>query len=226
MIIRFYFICLLMLGFAALLPAQYQTKVAQENFPLKGSKKASLNLKFAHHILVKEWDKVELGLKTTITFSDPALAEKHKMEVDKSGESLEIETTYEWEKNKGNNFHCWNCNEPSQACVCLESSYEVYVPKGASLTLETISGDIEIINVGGDIRAKSISGWVDVSMNPRGAADLHFKSVTGEIYTDFDVKLDKNSSSFSKKLNTSINGGGSALALETVSGDIFFRKLN
>ncbi len=54
--------------------------------------------------------------------------------------------------------------------------------------------------------------------------ELRFRCVTGEIYTDFDIDLDDSSSAYSKKLSTSINGGGSKrLSLETVSGDIFFR---
>jgi len=55
---------------------------------------------------------------------------------------------------------------------------------------------------------------------------LKFRSVTGEIYTDFDIELDENSSAYAKKLSTEINGGGAQLlSLETVSGDIFFRKI-
>ena len=70
------------------------------------------------------------------------------------------------------------------------------------------------------------SGYVDVSLAAIHQTRLKFRSVTGEIYTDFDIELDENSSAYAKKLSTDINGGGDRLlSLETVSGNIFFRKI-
>ena len=94
------------------------------------------------------------------------------------------------------------------------------------MELNSISGGIEIKGYRGAIRAKSISGFVDFSSPSSQGLDVAFKSVTGEIYTDFDMKLDEGSTAWSKRLNRSVNGGGKKIALETVSGDIFFRKAN
>jgi hypothetical protein len=63
------------------------------------------------------------------------------------------------------------------------------------------------------------------STNPASKkANLNFKSVTGEIYSDFEVKRDGKSTSYSKHLNAPLSGGGNRVALKKVSGDIFFRK--
>ena len=109
-------------------------------------------------------------------------------------------------------------------CYCLRIDYEITLPAGTSLALETISGDIEIRGHNGPLRAKTISGFVDIDRLLSTAADLEFKSVTGEIYTDFDIKLNDNSSAYSKKVAASLNGGGSSVKAESVSGDIYFRK--
>ncbi|MEO0341574.1 MAG: hypothetical protein AAF242_20490, partial [Bacteroidota bacterium] len=134
---------------------------------------------------------------------------------------LMIETSL---KKGDYNYNCWSCESPREGCYCLDFEFVVYAPSNVKLNLSTISGDIEIPKWEGAIRAKSISGALDVSMNPRVAKDIKVKSVTGEVYTDLDIRLDEGSTSYSKRMNTSLNGGGSLTRLETVSGDIFIRK--
>jgi len=97
---------------------------------------------------------------------------------------------------------------------------------GGEIELNSISGGIEIKGYQGAIKAKSISGYVDFASAESTGLDLAFKSVTGEIFTDYELKLDENSTSWSKRLNRSLNGGGKKVSLETVSGDIYFRKAN
>ncbi len=204
--------------------AQNVTKENDDNFKLPASKQVELNLKFASSIQVSTWNRNELGLKTIITASSEELRKIHQMEVSE-GSTLKIETDYDMEDRKNKKYNCWSCNEDrDKDCQCLEVSYEIMLPANAALSLETISGDIEIKDFKGITKAKTISGYVDFGLNTRASCDLSFKSVTGEIYTDFDLTLDKDSSPWSKKLNTSLNGGGDLISLETISGDIFFRK--
>lgn len=203
---------------------QNTTKATEQSFKLPVSRQVDLNLKFASTIKVSSWSRNELGLKTIITASNDDLRKIHEMEV-KEGSVLEIETGYAMEDMKKQDYHCWSCNEDrDENCKCLEVSYEIQLPENAELKLETISGDIEIKGFEGKTQAKTISGYVDLGLHSGANRDLSFKSVTGEIYTDFEVALDKDSSPWSKKLNASLNGGGDLISLETVSGDIFFRK--
>lgn len=222
-----FFLVLSFFAIAAI--AQFPTKVLEDSYSLPAGKAVDLNLKFAREIKVNTWNRNELGIKTILTLSDASLQKYYTSEVREGSDALHIETGYAFdEKMKNNkNFECWNCNDEDgrPGCICLEVSYELMLPADARLTLETISGDIEIRGLNGPIRAKSISGFVDVALSARNQSSLRFRSVTGEIYSDFDVELDKNSTSYSKRLTTSINGGGAEISLETVSGDIFFRKM-
>jgi hypothetical protein len=202
-------------------------KTLENSWKLPASKKVSLNLKFGGEIKVSPYNGSEVKLKTFLRASNADLFNIHQINVNETGEMLDVVADYQFgEDKKKYQNGCWNCEENRQPdCFCLRVRYEVLVPADAALNLETISGDIEISGMMGDIRAKSISGFVDLSMKPSAKADLSFKSVTGEIYTDFDgVKLDEKSTAYSKRLNAPLNGGGPRVALETISGDIYFRK--
>lgn len=206
----------------------YYTTTLNNNYKLPASKKVTLNLKFGRDIKVTVGSGSEVQLKTFVKATNEEIAKYHTQEANTEGDQLRIETDYKFPKDDNRKRNqCWSCednNWQGQPCLCLEVSYEVVVPAGASVSLETISGDIEIKGMPHEIYAKSISGFVDMSLASNAKADLNFKSVTGEIYSDFDVKLDSKSTSYSKRLNAPLNGGGARVALETISGDIFFRK--
>lgn len=221
-------------------------KTEENSWQLPADKKVSMNLKFANNIKISTHSSNMVILKTYLQVSNEDLFKVHEMKVSES-EMLSINTDYDFgDDRKKYKDQCWNCTDSwNSSCFCLRVRYEVIVPAKANLSLETISGDIQVSGltgsfslktisgnvetqlpeVTGDIFLKSISGDVDIALKSNKSADLRFKSVTGEIYTDFDnITLDKNSTSYSKKLNASLNGGGARVELETVSGDIFFRK--
>ncbi len=216
-----------LLGFVLTFQLSAQQKIIEKNFPLPRGKKVNLNLKFGQHITVQTWDKSEVAFKAVIDYQLEGLKEAHTIDIDDNSNELRIATDYDLKGKKD----IWrDCNQQQQyfgpGSYCLRVNYEIILPKAAIARLETISGNIEIKDFKGDLRAKSISGFVDLALPANHSTELKFKSVTGEIYTDFDIELDKRSTAYSKKVATSLNGGGSnLLALETVSGDIFFRKL-
>ncbi len=198
-------------------------KVEQQSYSVPPNKEVSLNLKFAQEIKVESTSAAELGLKTILTYRQEKDLKIHQLKVENDGGQLQItaDMNTDYLKSQGENT-CWDCEE--RDCLCFKVAFVVMVPKGVKVNLETISGNIEIPQLKNAIQAKSISGFIDVGLDPSAKKELVFKSVTGEIYTDFDLQLDENSTPFSKKLNAPLNGGGELVALETISGDIFFRK--
>lgn len=221
--------CCLMLFIMMNLQAQ-KTKTLEQNFAWSADRTAEVNLRFASQIKVSSWNKSELYIKTIITYEEEEHLQVHQMDVQEMGKKLLITADYakDFFKNR-KDYNCWggcdNDDERSnQDCICFKLAFEIMMPREADVSIETISGNIELTDVNGPVQAKTISGFIDLGLPPSKANNLSFKSVTGEIYTDFDLNLDKSSTAFSKQLNTSINGGGPVIALETVSGDIFFRK--
>jgi len=217
-------LCLCFLGTAL---AQQQ-KVEEQSYDWSANKSADIDLKFATNIKVSSWDKNELLLKTIITYGEEKLLGLHQMKVTDIGNTLTISSDYSESFSKKNGYNCWSCNQEedkrNDKCQCFQLAFELMLPKGADVSLKTIAGNLELADLKGPLKAKTISGFIDLGLASGAATALKFKSVTGEIYTDFDISLDKNSTSFSKLLNTSINGGGPLIALETISGDIFLRK--
>lgn len=219
-------ITLLFLFLSAALTAQITERIIENTYDLPAGKKVILDFKFAKMVTVKTWDRNALGLKTILRRSDESMDDIHRMTVRENDNSLRINTTYDMDENRWGEYRCWDCDEGrSEACICFSVSYEVLLPADADLELETISGDFEIRGLNGPVRAKSISGFVDFGLPEKADVDLRFRSVTGEIYTDFElISLDDSSTPYSKRLTSSLNGGGPLIALETVSGNIFFRK--
>lgn len=219
--------CFLLLSMT-ILPAQ-KTKIQEQSYTWSTDRSAHLNLRFASNIKVSSWDKSELYIKTTITYEKEEHLKVHQMNVQEMGKKLLITADYAEGFFDNKKYNCWGgCDngddEAKEDCICFKLNFEIRMPKGANVSLETISGNIELMDLNGPLAAKTISGFIDLGLKASRPTNLSFRSVTGEIYTDFDLNLDKNSTAFSKQLNTSINGGGPEIALETVSGDIFFRK--
>lgn len=117
---------------------------------------------------------------------------------------------------------------------------------GGAITVKTISGDLNLSaltgpvnahSVSGDVKLKdlsgsaveavSISGDVDLAWPTAKAAELSLKSISGEVYADPAVSFSnlKARSYVGYQLHGSYGqGGGPLVKLESVSGDIFFRK--
>jgi hypothetical protein len=97
-----------------------------------------------------------------------------------------------------------------------------------AVNVRTVSGDVKLKQVSGSaIEAVSISGDVDLSWPPAQAAELSLKSISGEVYADPAVSFSnlKQRSYVGYQLHGSYGtGGGPLVKLESVSGDIFFRK--
>jgi hypothetical protein len=86
----------------------------------------------------------------------------------------------------------------------------------------------------------SLNGNVDVTLPPDVKANVKMKTDNGEIYSDFDVKLDastrqpivednkagggKHRIRFDKGVSGTINGGGPEMQFTTFNGNIFIRK--
>jgi len=121
----------------------------------------------------------------------------------------------------------------------LEGSIEASLKSG-DLKLLNVSGPVVANSVSGDVTIRFtsmrpepssisvVSGDLDVSMPPASKATMTLRSISGEIYTDFDLNLGKGPDNTNRiggqTVSGTINGGGPSLSLKTISGDIFVRK--
>lgn len=99
------------------------------------------------------------------------------------------------------------------------------------LVLSTIAGNIDVVfsgQIAGEPSSiSSISGEVDVTLPGQTGTNLELKSISGNIYSDFDFpQTDKKDLKQigGNNLNYKLNGGGFGLNLVTVSGNVYLRK--
>lgn len=114
--------------------------------------------------------------------------------------------------------------------------------KVANMNLTNVAGPVVASSTSGNIMVRyanlpqerpssisNISGFIDVAMPANAKANLKLKSITGEIYTDFDLGLKKGPNDLQRiggghNIEGSTNGGGVEINLKTISSDIYVRK--
>ena len=120
----------------------------------------------------------------------------------------------------------------------LAGRVEVSLNSG-DLRLLNVSGPVVANTVSGDIKVQfsatptqpsaitAVSGDVDVTLPPAAKISLSMRSISGEIYTDFDLNLGGDNGLRhvgGQTVEGRANGGGVMFSLKTISGDIFVRK--
>jgi len=110
-----------------------------------------------------------------------------------------------------------------------------------TVVAHTTNGDVKVtltrINAGKAMSFVSFNGDVDVTFPPGLAAELSLRSDNGEVYTDFDVEVQKSAPtkredrsggryrvSVEKSMKATVGGGGPEMTLRTFNGDIYLRK--
>lgn len=101
------------------------------------------------------------------------------------------------------------------------------------VTASTTSGDIEVIfsqvASSGPTTINNISGYIDITMPAATKADLDLRNITGEVFTDLDLKLNDSKDGLKRvggqrEIRSQLNGGGVDMTFKNISGDIYLRK--
>jgi lia operon protein LiaG len=98
------------------------------------------------------------------------------------------------------------------------------------LVLSSISGDIKVVfaEISKDkpISIADISGEIDVTLPAKTPANLNMSTISGAMYTDFD--LTSGGKDMKKvggsNIDTPLNGGGVDIKITNISGNIYLRK--
>ena len=97
------------------------------------------------------------------------------------------------------------------------------------MTVKTVHGEIEakLSSIKSPLSMVSMHGYIDLSLPGSIKANVELSNNWGEMFTDFDIKVD--SPSDMKKISASevigtINGGGTQVQLSSSHGNIYLRK--
>ncbi|MCR9226088.1 MAG: hypothetical protein NXH90_01530 [Flavobacteriaceae bacterium] len=216
-------------------------KVIEKNFNYSGQS-IELDVKFAHKIEVKTWDKSTIYFKADITTLDGKFIDLYKLDIDEGSSSLLIESDA---KPIFEAFHDeWNKNNPGKERRyyykgdTYEFNYVLYVPKGATFkvssingdltskiiegnfTADLINGDIDISKYDGDMDLQTINGEIDLVMKN---AKLTAETIHGNIYADEDMQLTISDRYVGQKVQGSFDNASNSLTLNTINGNMYLR---
>lgn len=221
-------------------------KKITENTKSANIEEVYVHLKFAQNIIVKNWNKKEISVEATVNLDDNKNNDYFSFKANKVGSSYKIKSDYGnyFKRNKKGVTITHNGNDCNSNNYCTNHNnvvidYIIYVPKNMTLKVKSISGSVSAENYAGilnldlisgnitikkhskDMHLKTISGDIDIFISD---AIVEAKSLTGSVYSDLDIDFNKKKG-FGSKIVATINNGTASLKLNTISGDIFLRKI-
>lgn len=116
------------------------------------------------------------------------------------------------------------------------------------IEIETTNSDVVLEDVSGPVVAKSTSGninisfsslnpdkpssivntsgFIDITLANSSKATFKIRSISGEIFSDLDLKMPNSEfkNHYSSNFTGLLNGGGTEISLHAISGNIYLRK--
>ncbi len=191
-------------------------QVIEKHMDFSGKESLSLKIQIADSIRILTWNKNEVYAKASVNINDNKDNEAYVISFDESDNSMTVDAKFKEKYFKGRN----NC------CNNTDIYWQIYIPAKARFTVETINADVTITGETKEMKVKSISGYIDLAVPASKQANLEFSTISGTIYSDHVLSLNKHRSGIPSEISIKYNDGGAPITLETISGDIFFRKSN
>ncbi len=197
-----------------------QSKKVTESVKVASEKELSLEFPFANKIKFETWDKQEVLVEVDVEINKGKNNDMFALKSSKRGTSIHIEMDEDvWDEvQKDSDCNNWN----------TKIDYVVYLPKNMELTAKTISGNFEFTYFDSPVSLNTISGEIDMTVKQQQSMDFSAKTLTGEIYTDLDIKFPEGKEGLrqivGQKIKGRISKGGKRSEFETISGHIYLRK--
>ena len=114
----------------------------------------------------------------------------------------------------------------NNCCNQTDIYWQIFIPEKTKFSVETINADVTITGKTNEMKVKSISGYIDLAVPANKQADIDFSTISGRMYSNHELTSNKVHSGIPLRINEKLNNGGDLIKLETISGDIYFRKSN
>lgn len=195
-------------------------KIVERHLDFAQKDFVSLNIQIADSIRIITWNKNEVYVKASIDINDNKDNDLYNVDFEGSASTISVKAKFSEHTRPHTDTGC-NCN-----CNYRSKIYcDVYIPENAGFSVETIDGNITISGRTDQVKAHSISGFIDMAVAPERKADFRLKTISGTIYSNLALASpDKSRHSVTTDISDDYNGGGKLIDLETISGNIFLRK--
>jgi hypothetical protein len=206
---------ILVIVWLCLASAQGQT-IVEKNISFAGKELLTLKIQIADSINIQTWSKNEVYVKASVDVNDNKDNEAYYTSFDENGNQVIIAAKFKENYFRGKK----NC--------CNESKifWQVFVPENVKISAETIDANITITGKTREMKIKSISGYIDLAVPGNKEANLELSTISGTMYSNLDLAPKAKHSGFPLKIVEKLNNGGPLVSLETISGDIFLRRVN
>lgn len=186
----------------------------EKHLDFSGKNAVKLDIQFADSINLQTWNKNEVFVSAVVSINENKDNDAYETSFGETGTTTSVKAGFKdnYFKNRKDNH------------VETDIYWNIYIPEKATFSLESINADITITGDTGPMKVKSISGFIDVKVPEKRPADLEFSTISGTVYTDHLLSLVSKDGGMPSRQRHKINNGGDTISLETISGDIFFRK--
>ena len=209
----------------------FSQRVVEKSIPYSDSQVIKIDFPFADEIKVSGWEKDEVQISVSVNINDNEDNDAFILKIDDSGD-LEIESEIKGLKELSRGYRITQ-DENGQVvyrsdCINMEIFYEVCIPQNTELSMETISGNVVLIGLSGELEVNTISGFIDLAITENARVDFDLQTITGGMYSDLDLEFEDEVDGLfhvgGHSVNATLNEGGRSIFLETISGDIYLRK--
>lgn len=213
---------LALLCFGALSSARSQ-KIIDKHIPFGPKDFVAMNFQISDSIRIMTWKKDEVYIHSSIDVNDNKYNDAYQMAFEETGQMVNVSAKLETDNIRRSSADSGDCN-----CCCnfrTHIYHVVYIPENVDFSVETINGNITIVGNTAEIRARSISGFIDLAISPERKADLKMHTISGTMYSNIDMPTNRHIKQVGGgSVSAELNNGGKPISLETISGNIFFRK--
>jgi len=191
-------------------------QIIEKHMDFSGKESLTLKIQIADSINIQTWNKNEVYIKASVNINENKDNEAYLTSFDESGNSLTVNAKFRDKYFNGKN----NC------CNKTDIYWQIFMPEKTKFSIETINADITLTGQTQEMKVKSISGSIDLSVPSNKQAFLEFSTISGRMYSNHEIALNKRHGGIPLIISEKLNNGGDPIRLETISGDIYFRKSN
>jgi hypothetical protein len=192
---------------------QAQKKI-EKHLSFSGKEAIELNIRIADSINIQTWNKNEVYVTASVNINENKDNDAYLTSFEETNNKVVVNANFKDDYFKGRN----NC------CVESDIYWQVFIPEKAAFSVESINADITITGKTEEMKVKSISGYIDLAIPEKQSAELKFSTISGTIYSNHSMAPAGIKHGSHSAIEGKLNNGGPLIRLETISGDIFFRK--
>lgn len=204
---------ILVIAWLCFAPARAQ-QIIEKHIDFTGKEFLSLKIKIADSISIQTWNKNEVYIKASVNINENKDNEAYITSFDETGKTVMVNANF-----RDNYF-----NGRKNCCNETDIFWQIYFPEKTKFSVETINANVTINGQTTEMNIKSISGYIDLTEPAGKNADIDFSTISGRMYSNHELSLNKAHSGVPLKIIEKLNNGGDPIRLETISGDIYFRK--